>query len=342
MPKPLEPGAVYAAAGPGMLSPAMDGVRNLVYVPNSKDNTVSVIDPKTFKVIDTLPGGNEPQHIVPSYDMRTLYAAADKVPGGTLTPIDPKTGKAGPPMRIDDPYNMYFTPDGKSAIVVAEAYQRLDFYDPHTWQPQGQLRIGDCTGINHMDFTIDGRFALVTCEFANKVAVFDVAARRHVRTIDLRQVPNGMPQDSRLSPDGKTFYVADMMANGVYLFDATSTKEIGFIPTGAGAHGVYFARDSKRAFITNRGEGSISVLDTTTNQLIGKWHIPEGGSPDMGAVSADGTQLWLSGRYHNAVYVIDTSNGHLIARIPVGAGPHGLTYMPQPGRYSLGHTGNIR
>ncbi|MER5387457.1 YncE family protein [Saccharopolyspora sp. NPDC002686] len=342
MPPPLDAGDVYAATRPGQLSEAMDGVRNLVYVPNSLDDTVSVIDPNTFKVVDTFPGGNEPQHVVPSYDLKTLYVAADEVPGGTLTPVDPKTGKPGVPLQVQDPYNLYFTPDGSSAIVVAEYYKRLDFYDPHTWQRQGQVSVPDCAGVNHMDFTADGKLALVTCEFANRMIVLDVAGRRQVRTFQLDQVHDGMPQDSRLAPDGSTFYVADMMAGGVYLFDGAASRQIGFVPTGKGAHGIYFSRDSRRVFVANRGEGSVSVLDSTTHQPIGKWQVPGGGSPDMGGVSADGKQLWLSGRYHNEVYVFDTDTGHLLARIRVGAGPHGLTYMPQPGRYSLGHTGNLR
>ncbi|MDA3625538.1 YncE family protein [Saccharopolyspora sp. WRP15-2] len=342
MPPPLDAGDVYAATRPGQLSEAMDGVRNLVYVPNSLDDTVSVIDPNTFKVVDTFPGGNEPQHVVPSYDLKTLYVAADEVPGGTLTPVDPKTGKPGVPLQVQDPYNLYFTPDGSSAIVVAEYYKRLDFYDPHTWQRQGQVSVPDCAGVNHMDFTADGKLALVTCEFANRMIVLDVAERRQVRTFQLDQVHDGMPQDSRLAPDGSTFYVADMMAGGVYLFDGAASRQIGFVPTGKGAHGIYFSRDSRRVFVANRGEGSVSVLDSTTHQPIGKWQVPGGGSPDMGGVSADGKQLWLSGRYHNEVYVFDTDTGHLLARIRVGAGPHGLTYMPQPGRYSLGHTGNLR
>lgn len=341
-PPPPQQTDVYAHTRAGMLSPAMEGVRNLVYVPNSQDDTVSVIDPNTFEVIDTFPGGDEPQHVVPSYDLKTLYVTADMVPAGTLTPIDPKTGKPGEPIQVQDPYNLYFTPDGSSAIVVAEAYKRLDFYDPRTWEQQQSLSIPECAGINHMDFSADGKIALVTCEFANRMIVLDVEARKHVRTFDLHQVPNGMPQDSRLAPDGETFYVADMHANGIYLFDGQATHQKGFVPTGKGAHGIYFSRDSQRAFIANRGEGSVTVLDTATHQPIDKWHIPGGGSPDMGAVSADGTQLWLAGRYDSEVYVLDTRTGELLARIPVGNGPHGLTYMPQPGRYSLGHTSNIR
>ncbi len=342
MPLPVNIADVYAASAPNKFSDAVAGARELVYVPHNGTNDVWVIDPKTFQVVDKFPGGAEPQHVVPAYDMKTLYVTADEVPGGTLTPIDPKTGKPGPVIHVQDPYNLYFTPDGKYAIVVAEAYKRLDFYELATWKLHKQLSVPDCAGVNHMDFTVDGKKALVTCEFANRLIVLDVVTMEQVGMFQLDQVPNGMPQDSRLSPDGKTFFIADMHANGVYLFDGAATKQIGFIPTGAGTHAVYFSRDSQRMFVTNRGEGSITVMDPVTYKILDKWQIPGGGSPDMGAMSPDGSQFWVSGRYHNEVYVLSTVDGKLIARIPVGHGPHGLTYWPQPGRYSLGHTSNIR
>lgn len=342
MPVPTSGDNVYAAAGPNQFSPAVAGARNLVYVPNNGTDDVDVIDPTTFHVIDRFPGGNEPQHVVPSYDMRTLYVGADGVPGGAITPIDPTAGKPGQPIAVPDVYNLYFTPDGRYAIVVAEAQKRLDFYDPHTWQLRHSVPFPDCRGINHMDFTADGRYALISCEFANRVEVLDVAAQRRVRGFTLTQTADGMPQDTRLAPNGARFYVADMMADGVYVLDGMATRLIGFIRTGKGTHGILFSRDGKRMFVTNRGEGSITVIDPATGAILTTWRIPGGGSPDMGALSPDGSQLWLSGRYDKVVYVFSTADGGLLAKIPVGSGPHGLTYWPQPGRYSLGHTANIR
>lgn len=333
---------VYAAAGANMVREDVRGDRELVYVPNTQNDRVHVIDPNTFKVIDEFYGGPEPQHVVPSYDMRTLYVTSSRVPGGSVLPIDPRTGKPGELIEVQDVYNLYFTPDGQFAIVVAEAYQRLDFYDPKTWEKKKSTHFPECEGINHMDFTVDGKTALVSCEFANRMVAIDVASGEQIRKFDLDVVSDGMPQDTRLVPDGSAFLVADMHANGVYVFDGQATKRIGFIPTGDGAHGVYFSRDSKTAYISNRGEGTVTLLDLATMQPIKKWTIPGGGSPDMGGVSADGNTLWLSGRYDNEVYAFDTNTGELKARIPVGSGPHGLVIWPQPGRYSLGHTGNIR
>ena len=145
----------------------------------------------------------------------------------------------------------------------------------------------------------------------------------------------------KLSPDGSAYYVADMHTNGVWVIDATTHAVRGFVPTGRGAHGLYPSRDGRFLYVSNREEGSVSVIDFATARVVQKWAIP-GGSPDMGGVSVDGSVLWLSGRYNHEVYALSTADGRLLARIPVGDGPHGMCVWPQPGRFSLGHTGNTR
>ena len=341
MPPPTDPGNVYAADGPGDLSPVARRARSLIYVPDTKSNDVWVIDPATYKVVERVPNaGIEIQHVIPAYDLKTLYAAGDN--SNTLLEFDPRTGRPGRRIHVADPYNLYFTPDGRHAIVVAEALRRLDFYDPHTWRVQHSLPVPQCAGVDHMDFTADGRTLLASCEFADRMIVVDVAGQTVLRTIPLTRVAGGMPQDVKLSPDGRVFYVADMVANGVYEIDGAASRVVGFVPTGKGTHGLYVDRSGRRLFITNRGEGSVSVLDLATRRVAVTWRIPGGGSPDMGGVSADGRVLWLSGRYDGVVYAIRTTDGHLLAKIPVGSGPHGLCVWPQPGRYSLGHTGILR
>ena len=351
MPPVVDSSNLYSEAGFGKLSPAVQGALSRVYVPNLQSNDVYVIDPATLKVVDRFKVGVNPQHVVPSWDLKTLWVAnnAENTTKGSLTPIDPLTGKPGTAIKVDDPYNMYFTPDGQEAIVVAEAFQRLDFRDPKTMALKSSLATPQCKGINHADFSIDGRYAIFTCEFGGMLVKIDLVDRR---VIGYLKLSNGkMPQDIRVSPDGSTFYVADMMADGVFLVDGASFREIGFVKTGKGTHGLYPSRDGKKLYIANRGSnkihgaehgmGSVSVLDFATRTVDVTWPIPGGGSPDMGNVSADGRQLWLSGRYDNVVYVFDTATG-AVRSIPVGKEPHGLTVWPQPGRYSLGHTGNMR
>lgn len=332
------PVSVYAFTGTGLYSPAVKGVVPRVYVPNGKDNSVSVIDPATYKVLYTFKVDHEPQHVVPSHDLKTLWVASDKG-RQSLTPINPRTGRPGKAIPVADPYNLYFTTDGLHAIVVAENQRRLDFREPQTMKLQYSLNV-PCRGINHMDFAPDGQSVLAACEFSGDLLKIDLAARRVTGALHV----GGMPQDVKISPDGRVYYVADMMANGVYLIDASgeTPRKLGFLPTGKGTHGLYPSRDASRLYISNRGEGTVSVLDFASRHLVARWKIPGNGSPDMGSVSPDGRQLWLSGRYNDEVYVFDTHSGALLRRIPVGRGPHGLTYFPQPGRYSLGHTDNYR
>ena len=329
---------VYAADRPGLLSPLVKHDPARVYVPGSQSNSISVLSQRTGRVLRSFRTGAMPQHVTPSWDLKTLWVSNDMA--NQLTPIDPRTSRPGKPIPVADPYNLYFTADGRRAIVVAEALKRLDFRDPHTMRLRHSLAVPQCDGVDHMDYTADGRRALVSCEFAGRMIVVDLDRERVIKTISLKR--SAMPQDVKLSPDGRTFYVADMATNGVWLIDARTLRTIRFQPTGQGAHGLYPSRDSRRLFVTNRTEGTISVISFRTRRPVRKWRIPGHASPDMGGVSANGRVLWLSGRYDSEVYAISTRTGRLLHRTPVGSGPHGLCVWPQPGRYSIGHTGILR
>ena len=369
---------IYAEDGADNLAPAAARAIPMVYVPNSRSGSVTVIDPKTYQVVRTFPTGKVPQHVVPSYDLSTLWVANNS--SNSVTPIDPFTAKEGQSVKVDDPYNIYFTPGGKSAMVIAEARHRIDFRDPGDMKLQQSLRVA-CKGLDHVEFTADNRYAIATCEFSGQLVKIDLASKsvvgyltldpdkftnyiprqinrylsgRRARNAAMAAIMNvpSMPQDIRSSPDGTRFYVADMKEGGVFVVDPVKLERIGFIHTGVGAHGIYPSRDGTKLYVTNRGwnsiaggrrgPGSISVLDPSTDKVVATWPVPGGGSPDMGGVTADGKELWVSGRYDDEVYVFDTATGNLTHRIPVGREPHGLCVWPQPGRYSLGHTGNMR
>lgn len=373
MPPVIDPNNIYSEIAPGHFSAAVNGALSRVYVPNHTSGDVSVIDPETMKVVDTFKVGINPQHVIPSWDLQTLWVAnnSEGRRDGSITPVDPKTGKPGKPIIVDDPYNMYFTPDGKAAIVVAESRKRLDFRDPHNMQLIQSVDTPQCSGINHADFSPDGKYAIFTCEFKGTLVKVDMVGRKVLGYLQLAKkdfkpstLPgpdgrpgeicsskSGMPQDIRISADGKTWYVADMEADGVFTVDGDNFVQTGFIPTGIGAHGIYPSRDGKKLYVANRGsrsihgtphgKGSVAVIDFATKKVESIWPIPGGGSPDMGNISADGRFIWLSGRYDNVVYRVDVGNGD-VKTVAVGREPHGLTVWPQPGRYSLGHTGSMR
>ena len=329
---------VYAHDRVGMVLGRARSARPLVYVPNSAGDSVDVIDPRTYRRIEHFPVGALPQHITPSYDLRTLYVDNDL--GNTLTPIDPGTGRPGRAIHVDDPYNLYFTPDGRYAIVVAERLRRLDFRSPHTFRLVKSLHV-PCAGVNHMDFSANGAYAIVSCEFSGQLLKVDV---RRLRVDEVRHLPRrfAMPQDVRAAPNARVFYVADLAAGGIWEISPARLRAVRLIRTGAGAHGLVVSRNGRVLYVANRSAGTVSVLSFRQRRIVRTWRIPGGGSPDMGDVSANGRVLWLSGRFNAEVYAIDTRNGRLIRRIPVGASPHGVSVWPQPGRHSLGHTGNMR
>lgn len=324
---------VYAGTLSGALSPAVAGFKERVYVPNSNANTLDVIDPTTFKVIDHYPVGAIPHHVAPAYDMRELYV--DNEGSSSLTVIDPDTGKAKGTIPVTFPYNLYFTPDGKKAIVIVERLNRIDFRDPHTWELIKTVYI-PWRGIDHMDFSADGSYLLASTEYTGVLVKIDVNTMEITGSLNV----GGLPIDVRLSPDGSVFYVTNQGRNGVSVVDGAAMKELDFIPTARGAHGLQVSRDTKLLYVSNRDAGSISVIDFATRKLLVTWAV--GGSPDMLQLSPDGSQLWFTNRYHASVTVIETETGRVLARIPAGAGAHGLTYFPNVGRYSTGHNGVYR
>ena len=331
------PTPVYAHTGVGAFAPATRGVPYRLYVPESSGRGVDVVDPVGLKVIGHYVTGLDPQHVVPSYDLRILYSTNDLA--NTLTPFDPRTGRpSGSAIPVNDPYNMYFAPGGRLAIVVAEQLQALEFYDAHTFAPVQTVHV-DCAGVDHADFSADGSFMIASCEFSHRLLKLDLRTRRVLGYLDL---PGSSPQDVRLGPDGLTFFVADKDLAGVHLIDPFRFVQTGFVPTGRDAHGIYPSRDGRRLFVSNRGSGTISVLDPLLRRVLATWRLPGGGSPDMGGVSPDGRALWLSGRYDARIYEISTVDGHLIAQVRIPHKPHGMCVWPQPGRFSLGHTGDMR
>lgn len=332
----------YAATGPGMFSAAVASYPARVYVPDESNGTIVVIDPKSYRIVDRYKVGAEPEHVTPDWDLQRLYVEA--AGGNRLTVIDPTTGRATGHHNVPGPYNLYFTPDGAMAIVVIDSrvsgveyggYKQLRFYDRRTWHLKQAVDV-PWAGADHLDFSADGTYFLLSTEYTGRLVKVDVARMAVVGVLKV----GGKPIDVRLSPDGSVFYVANQGTNGVSIVDGARLRRVGFIRTGRGAHGLAISRDTRRLYVTDRLAGSVSVIDFSRRRVIATWHI--GGSPDMIAVSPDGTRLWISNRFGGTVSVVDGKTGRLIRTVRVGGRPHGLAYFPEPGRISLGHNGNYR
>jgi YVTN family beta-propeller protein len=326
-------GNVYSETTTEELDESVAAVPERVYVPNVGDGTVSVVDPDIFRVVDRYAVGEVPYHVTPSWDMKKLYVNNEA--SSSLTEIDPKTGKPTGSVSVPYPYNLYFTPDGKKAIVVVERLQTLEFRDPNTWRLLGSVYVPS-PGVDHMDFSAKGDYLLASSEWGGVVSKVDT---REMKLVDSVEV-GGLPIDVKLSPDGSVFYVANQGRSGVSVIDPIAMEEVGFIATGRGAHGLQISRDAKSLYVSNRLEGTISVIDLSSREVVDTWVT--GGTPDMFQLSPDGTRLWVSGRYDGAVYVVDTRSGELLATVHTGLEPHGLSYFPNPGRFSLGHNGVYR
>ena len=324
---------VYAATMSGKLRPSVAHLPTRVYVPNSEDGTIDVINPATFRVVKRFRVDQIPHHVTPSWDLKRLYV--DNEGSSSLTVVDPRTGRPIRTIRVPFPYNLYFTPDGRKAIVAVERLDRLDFRDPQTWRLLKSVPIR-WPGVDHIDFSADGRYLLASTEYGGVVVKVDTVTMKITGHVNV----GGLPIDVRLAPDGSVFYVANQGRGGVSIIDPIAMKEVGFLPTGAGAHGQAVSRDTKSLYVSNRLAGTISVISFRTRRVLATW--PVGGNPDMPQVSPDGRQLWVSNRFDDTVGVVDTRTGRVLHTIPVGLSPHGLCYFPNAGRVSLGHNGVYR
>jgi DNA-binding beta-propeller fold protein YncE len=333
-----EPGRVYAHAAAGQVRQDVAADPAYLYVPNAYGAPrTTVIDQRTRKVVRVLHTGTLSQHVTPSWDLKTLYVEASA--SNQLVAIDPATGRIERRIPQRRPYNLYFTPDGRRGIVMDEENDDIAFTNPRTFKRGAVVHDPSCVGPNHADFSANGRYFLVTCEFSGSLLKISTTSHRVLGRLDLG--PGSKPQDVRLSPDGRVFYVADMDRDRLLRIGWRHLRIVGSTHMPSMPHGIYPSRDGRRLYVSDRMAGEVSVVSVATNKIVDTWKAP-GSHPDMGGVSADGRTLWLSGRYDGHVYGWDTRTGRLVARIDVGGNPHGLLVWPQPGRYSLGHTGNLR
>ncbi|WP_242903191.1 PQQ-binding-like beta-propeller repeat protein [Actinomadura terrae] len=317
--------------GPGTTTPVRQAPIRL-YVANGPE--IDVIDPATARIVRRFGAGPATTRLVPSFDLRRLWAI--DLAHGTLTPVAPRSGRLGRPVPATEPAGLYFTPDGRDALVLAGRARRLDVRDPRTMRPRVSVPLPCAAG--HADFTPDGTTLLASCGRAGRLLRVDVARRRITGTVRL---PAGAhPGDLRLSPDGSRFYVADPVRGGVWVIAAQPTVgPPGFVPTAPGARGLAVDRDARRLFVV--GDGTLTALDLTGRGAAVRWRLPRGGSPAPGGISADGSQLWLADAA-GMVYAVSTRTGRTLREVRVGGHPSGLIVHPQPGRYSLGGTGLYR
>lgn len=281
-------------------------------MPDELGAAVDVINATTLNVVSTLRVGRYPHHVTPSWNMRRLYV--NDMESDRLDVINPFTRRRSGTVATPARYNLYFTPDGSKAIVIAEPLNRIDFYRRSDWTLLRRLSIPSA-GVDHGDFTADGNKLVVGTEFDGWLFKINV---RTMRITD-RLYVGGKPSTSSCPPMAPSSNVANQGRGGASIVEARTLREIRFLRTGSGAHGMAVRRDGKGLYVSNRRAGTISVIDFATRSVVATWNV--GGSPDMLSVSIDGGQLWASNRWHRNVSVINTANGHVIRRIAPATRP---------------------
>ena len=321
---------VYAHTGAGMLSPAVAGVPTRVYVPNSLSNTRRRDRPDDLCGSSTTSRSvSRPQHVVPSYDLKTLYVNNNR--GNSLTPIDPMTGRPGradPGRRPVQPvlHARRHACDRHGGAQLARRLPRPEDVRAHQVRAD-RARGREPRGL-HAEREGDDRELRV-------LRAGSSASTSTTMTVTGELNVGGMPVDVKSSPDGTVMYVANQGRSGVSIVDPVTMREVGFIPTGSGAHGLY-AEPRRHPALRDEPARGFDLGDRLRDRA-GRRHLADRRDARTWAGSrADGTQLWVTGRYSNSVYVVDTAygpaHGHDPGRQrPPRSGPLPPTRPVQPG-----------
>jgi YVTN family beta-propeller protein len=300
-----------------------------IFVLNSLDADVSVIDANTWQEIKRIPTGKEPHHLYLTPDEKSLIVA--NAGGDSLTFLDPRTAAVQRVIKgILDPYHLRFSPDMKWFVTAANRLNHVDVYQwqPQTANPQAEplklvKRIATSKTPSHMWIDSKSTTAYITMQDSDEWIALDLATQ----TIRWRAPTGDMPADIYLSPDDKFAYIGLTASDGVQVFDVSAgssqpPKLVKTIPTGKGAHAFRPLGDKRHVFVSNRVANTISKLDLQTNTVVQQINAP--GGPDCMDISADGKLLYVTSRWAKKLTVIDLQTGRIARQVNVGRSPHGV------------------
>jgi YVTN family beta-propeller protein len=290
-----------------------------VFVLNSLDGNVSVIDPVTWKETQRIPTGKEPHHLYLTPDEKSVIVA--NALSDSLTFIDPRTAEVQRTIRnILDPYHLRFSPDMKWFVTAANRLNHVDIYRWDGKEPTLAKRI--LTGKTPSHLWIDTKSTTVwaTMQDSDELIAIDLGTQ----ALKWRVKTGPMPADVFGTPDDKTVLVGLTGGDGVQVFDVTGKEGrlIKTIKTGKGAHSFRATGDRRHVFVSNRVANTISKIDYQTFEVVDSFPAPAG--PDDMDVSADGKFIMLASRWAKKLTVIDTASRTVVRQINVGKSPHGV------------------
>ncbi len=312
-------GAAASAALPARASQAISPRPGLVYVLNSRDANVSVLDAVTGAEKARVPTLREPHHLVYTPDRREIVLGDSA--GNEFQFLDPGTGAVTRRMRISNPYHLLYSPDRTMLTVASLRRNQIDIYDATTLELRHRLEAKSMP--SHIAWSPDSRVSYVTLQDNNRLAAVEAATGRLLWTVPTGKTPAGIVYDTRHG-----LLVANMGEDNVTVQSPQDGRILARVRTAAGAHNVFPSPDGLTLYVTNRVAGTITALDAGTLAAVRTMRAP--GAPDCLDFSADGGQLWFTQRVANKVGVIDIETGALIANIPVGRSPHGILFHALP------------
>ena len=292
---------------------------NPVFVLNSLDGTVSVIDPVSWTEKERIPTGKEPHHLYLTPDEKSVIVA--NALSDSLTFIDPRTAKVQRTvLDILDPYHLRFSPDMKWFVTAAN---RLDHIDIYRWDGQNASLVKRiATGKTPSHLWIDSKSATVwsTMQDSNELVAIDLISQSLTSRIRVGE----MPADIFGTPDGKHLLIGLTGSDGVEVYDISSgmPKFVKKIKTGKGAHAFRALGDRKHVLVSNRVANTISQIDYTTFEVVAKFPAPSG--PDCMDVSADGKLIMVTSRWAKKLTLIDIAHKSVVRQVNVGKSPHGV------------------
>ncbi len=310
-----------AAPLAALFSNAAAGGRNLAFVMNSGEASVSVIDMDARQVVSTLPTFREPSHWCLTPDRSKLYVC--DASGNSLFAFDPVTAAPLGHSRMADPYQLGYTPDNRFLVVNALRIDHVDFYDGASLNLVHRASPGHMP--SHLDFSPDSKWSFHSMQGSDTLVSFDLADFSTRWTVKVGETPAGV-----LWHRGRIL-VCIMGRSEVVEVEPETGVITRRVTTGKGAHNLFLTPDRTILYVSNRIEGSLSALDPVTLAVRRTYRLP--GGPDDVGIAPDG-KLWIAMRFSEDVAVLDTVSGDVL-RIPVGRSPHGIflnTELARPGK----------
>lgn len=290
-----------------------------IFVLNSLDANVSVIDPLTMKEIRRFATGKEPHHLYLTPDEKSLIVG--NALGDSLTFVDPRTADVQREIRgILDPYHLRFTPDMKWLITTANRLNHMDFYRWDGNEPTLVKRVGTGKTPSHLWTDTKSTRVYATMQDSDELVAVDIATQAI-----LWRIPTGkMPADVFGTADDRLILVALTGSDSVEVFDVSGPQPVlqRKIKTGEGAHAFRSAGDKRHVFVSNRVANTVSKIDTQSLAVVDSFTVP--GGPDCMDISADGKTLYVGSRWARKLTVVDLASRKVVGQVGVGKSPHGV------------------